>query len=168
MNWNHLGGLIFFAIALAGTTAAQPAPVRSILNGLVPPIVSAEGTAELVGDVLLACTGGTPTELGAEVPRTNVQVLLNTSITSRIVGSAVWSEVLLMIDEPAPGSQVYCSPTEATPCSGAKLFQGRRTAGPRRHPVHLCRQPACQRQPTRRLRHLDPVTDHRIRLGRQP
>ena len=96
MYWKHFGGLTFFAIALAGTTAAQPAPLSCLLNAGVPPIVRAEGTAEMTGDFVLNCTGGTPTVPPAEIPRVDIQVLLNTTITSRIVSGDSWSEALLM------------------------------------------------------------------------
>lgn len=74
MNWNRPGALAFFAIALAGTTVAQPAPMSCNLGFSVPSIARAEGTAELAGDFILNCSGGTPTAAGVEVPRTNVQV----------------------------------------------------------------------------------------------
>ncbi|MDP8979812.1 MAG: hypothetical protein M3O35_04385, partial [Acidobacteriota bacterium] len=71
-------------------------------NAGVPPIVRAEGITELVGDLILNCTGGNPTRAGAQVPLSNVQIFLNTNITSRIVGSGSLSEATLMIDEPLP------------------------------------------------------------------
>ena len=71
-------------------------------NAGVPPIVRAEGITELVGDLILNCTGGNPTRAGAPVPLSNVQIFLNTNITSRIVGTNSLSEATLMIDEPLP------------------------------------------------------------------
>lgn len=61
----------------------------------VPPIVRAEGLTELVGDIVLTCTGGNPSQQFLA----NFQVFLNTNITSRLLGSDL-TEALLMIDEP--------------------------------------------------------------------
>jgi hypothetical protein len=86
-------------------------------NAGVPPIVRAEGLAELVGDLVLNCTGGTPTAAGQPVPQANVQIFLNTNITSRLTNDP-WSEALLMIDEPHPSSQHYCSQTGGCSVNG--------------------------------------------------
>jgi len=72
-------------------------------NAGAPNIVRAEGVAELVGDLILNCTGGTPTTGGKKIPLSNVQVSLNTNITSRIIlASTGASEALILIDEPFP------------------------------------------------------------------
>jgi len=114
--------LAFAAIAVllaVGTPAANAQQTISCLaNAGVPPIVRAEGITELVGDVLLNCTGGTPTPVGNTIPLSNVTVFLNTNITSRIVGPAAnASEALLLIDEPFPTGGP--NPASATPPAGA-------------------------------------------------
>ena len=68
------------------------------------PTVRAEGLTERVGDILLTCTGGTPTKVGTLVPAVNLTVFFNPAITSRLYPNA-WSEVLLLIDEPGSGQQ---------------------------------------------------------------
>ncbi|MCA2967559.1 MAG: hypothetical protein INH43_03495 [Acidobacteriaceae bacterium] len=106
-----VASLMFGAAASAN---AQPAFSCST-NAGVPPIVRAEGLTELVGDLILNCTGGVPTAAGAAVPQVNFQIFLNTNVTSRLLtSSGNWSEALLMIDEPAgtltgPGNLNYCS-----------------------------------------------------------
>jgi hypothetical protein len=70
-------------------------PLNCIANAGVPPIVRAEGLTELVGDIVLTCTGGNP----AASFLANFQVFLNTNITSRLITSDL-SEALLLIDEP--------------------------------------------------------------------
>jgi len=80
-----------------------------------PHIVRQEGVAELVGDLILNCTGGSFTPAGTLMgPGTNVvsnvQINLNTNVTSRLTGdqtltsSASDSEAILSIDEPFPDS----------------------------------------------------------------
>src|ERR1700694_5866890 len=84
-----------FAFALValllgvGTANAQPVFTGStaftcIANAGTPVIVRVEGITELVGDLLLQCTGGAPTPSGQQVPVANIQLTLNTNITSRI------------------------------------------------------------------------------------
>lgn len=97
----------FYALAvvtlLAGLTApvyAQSQPFICQANAGVPPIVRAEGYADLVGDFILACQGGTPTPAGQSVPQVNVTVLLSTNITSRLLAGNLFNEALLIVDEP--------------------------------------------------------------------
>ena len=103
---------LFLALALVTLTmavaSAQQVPAfQCVANAGVPPIVRAEGIAELVGDVVLNCNNGTPTATGLAIPQVNVQVFLNTNITSKIDGDN-FSEALLMIDEPTPTEQKVC------------------------------------------------------------
>jgi len=66
-------------------------------------------SAELGGDVLVACTGGTPTITGQPVPRVNIQLLANTTVTSRLLQvSPARTEALLFIDNPAPSQRQVC------------------------------------------------------------
>jgi hypothetical protein len=77
--------------------------------------VRAEGITELVGDIVLNCTGGTATV--GTVPGVNVTVFLNTNITSRLLDTNNLSEAMLMIDEPGtagplgtPRQHIVCVP----------------------------------------------------------
>ena len=107
---------LVFALAVAalfiGTASAQPA-FTCTSNAGVPPLVRNQGITELVGDVVLNCTGGVPTPLTVPatlVPQNNVQIFLNTNITSRLLaGSSTLSEAILMIDEPGVSAQRVCS-----------------------------------------------------------
>ena len=82
-------------------------------------IVRAEGFTEQVGDITISCQGGTPTTIGGTVPQVNIQVQLNTTITSRLLGtvkntvtgSTVFNEALLIIDEPNSPQGIYNGPT---------------------------------------------------------
>jgi len=98
--------LPFAVVALlAGLSipAAAQAPFVCNTNAATPFVVRAEGYAELVGDLTLNCTGGTPTSAGQAVPQVQVQIILNTNITSKLLANP-FNEALLIIDEPnAPG-----------------------------------------------------------------
>ncbi len=90
-----------------GSSAANAQQINCSATSGVPNIIRAEGIAELLGDLILNCTSTvTATPYGVAVPETNVQISINTNITSRIVGSAGSniSEALLMIDEPYPST----------------------------------------------------------------
>lgn len=106
------------ALGAASSAHAQQGPTFACVgNAGVPPIVRAEGLTELVGDLVLNCSGGTPTAAGQNVPQANVQIFLNTNVTSRLT-SGSWSEALLMIDDPAPAVQRYCSVDGGCPITG--------------------------------------------------
>ena len=116
---------------LAGTASAQVGPALTCTsNAGVPPIVRAEGLTELVGDVVLNCTGGT----AGQSFLVNWQIFLNTNMTSRLIqGSSSRTEALLMIDELQATGGVPCLAADsAAPCAGsatANTFRGSKGAG---------------------------------------
>jgi hypothetical protein len=102
-----------FALAVGlllgvGSSAANAqSNAFSCTASAVPNIVRAEGITELMGDMILNCTGGTPTLNGQPIPLANVTITINTAVTSRIVDPTVnASEALLLIDEPFPSNPV--------------------------------------------------------------
>jgi hypothetical protein len=98
--------LLAFAVVALLSSFAVPASAQGItpalqctFNAAVTPTVRAEGLTELVGDIVLNCTGGTPTAAGLPVPQANITVFLSTNLTSRITSNP-FSEVLMLFDEP--------------------------------------------------------------------
>jgi hypothetical protein len=104
-----------FALAAVALLAGLSVPASAQQNALTCTVqtatdnlVRAEGLAEQVGDVVLSCTGGTPTALGQPVPAINIQLFMNYNVTSKITGTqasggintTVFDEALLIIDEP--------------------------------------------------------------------
>ncbi|MBZ5585814.1 MAG: DUF11 domain-containing protein [Acidobacteriia bacterium] len=80
--------------------------VQFVCNAVaqVTPTVRAEGFAELVGDIVITCTGGYDLPVGSLIPQTNLVVNLTAPVTSRLY-SGQWAEPLLLIDEPHSGIQ---------------------------------------------------------------
>ena len=79
--------VIAFLLGSAVTASAQPnAPFQCFANGGVSTPARSEDITALVGDFVLNCVGGVPTAYGAQVPQVNIQVFLNTSLTSPQVG----------------------------------------------------------------------------------
>lgn len=119
--------LLVALIAMIATAASAQVGVtpafQCVANAGVPPIVRAEGLAELVGDVILNCTGGTPTAGGSFVPKVNFRVFLNTNVTSRLLDNP-WNEALLMIDDPAPAAQTICTEADGCEAIGAGAEPG--------------------------------------------
>ena len=73
------------------------------------PISRAESVAELVSDLIVYCSGGTPASSGAAIPAYDITLTFNANVTSRLIGSDGQStEALLLIDGPSPGSQFPC------------------------------------------------------------
>jgi len=118
-----LSGLALLGVLLGlGSSAAKAqGEVTCVASAGVPSLVRAEGVAELVADLILSCTGGAPTPFGQPIPLENVQITLNTNITSRIVGPGNVSEALLLIDEPFPASDAV--PSTSSPTDGQTLVQ---------------------------------------------
>ena len=71
----------------------------------VPARLRAERLTELIGDILITCTGGTPTPANRSIPQETITIYLPGNVTSRIF-SGGGSEALLLIDEPGRGSNV--------------------------------------------------------------
>lgn len=92
------------AALFAASALSAYAQVNCTTNTGLPPLVRGEGKAEPVGDLILTCTGGTPTAAGLVVPVVNFFITLNTPITSRVTASAAgpvdFSEALVLVDEP--------------------------------------------------------------------
>jgi Galactose oxidase, central domain len=110
-------------------TAPGTSPLSCNANGGAPLVVRADGLAEAAGDLILNCTGGTPTPAGQPIPQYNVTLNLNTNVTSRLLPQGgERSEALAMIDEPFPAnpvpptvlllpsqpSQILCKPLGST------------------------------------------------------
>ncbi|HYP09402.1 MAG TPA: hypothetical protein VER03_24470 [Bryobacteraceae bacterium] len=97
-----------FLLGTATTASAQTTggnPLVCSTNAGVPPVVRAEGHTELVGDIVIQCTGGNPA-LGAQTA--NFQLFLNTNITSRLLSGGL-SEALLILDEAGgPSNPAFC------------------------------------------------------------
>ncbi|MCL5745713.1 MAG: hypothetical protein M1541_17615 [Acidobacteria bacterium] len=95
----------------ATTTMNAQAPGSAFIctaSAGVPPILRSEGLTELAGDIVVNCTGGTPTAAGLTIAQANITVFVNTQVTSRILNTNNnLTEALLLIDEPtAAGSPV--------------------------------------------------------------
>jgi len=98
------------------SSTAGTGPFQCTASVAVPPVLRAEGLTELVGDIVLTCTGGPTPVSGALINTANVTVSFQTNVTSRLLSynsvapSAVTSpntsEALLLIDEPGSGLQV--------------------------------------------------------------
>jgi len=104
-KWFYALAMVGLGVGLTVPASAQSSAVTCNTNASVPTLVRAEGYAELVGDYVLVCTGGTPTAANGVVPQVNLSVFLTTNITSKITASSLFDEALLIIDEPnTPGN----------------------------------------------------------------
>jgi len=133
---------VLVLLGLVTTASAQTAAFQCTANAGVPPLLRSEGLTELTGDIVLNCTGGTPTPIGTQIPSANISVFLNTAVTSRLLsmvsGQPGNSEALLLIDEPnaalaaGAGGQVPCLVASTCPVygtgGGATAFKGSDTA----------------------------------------
>jgi hypothetical protein len=102
MRLQHIAPLLLL-LAAAATLQAQ---LCTTTTKAVP--VRAEGKTELVADVIVTCTGGSPGPPNQTIPAYNITLTFNSNVTSRILGATGASEALLLLDEPAPGAQYPC------------------------------------------------------------
>jgi len=125
---------LFMGIASAqvnNSGAGTSQTIACTANVAVPPQLRAEGMTELIGDILLICTGGTPLAAGSSIPTVNITVSLGTNVTSRLVttnGIANASEALLLIDEPNTSTNPIVSGVGPTlpfnPCNNPAIGAG--------------------------------------------
>jgi hypothetical protein len=86
-------------VLLFGTAQTASAQAFSCVAAASPTIMRAEGVADLTGDIVLNCTGGTPTGAGVPVPLYTLNVQLNTNITNRILETTTnFTDAVLIID----------------------------------------------------------------------
>lgn len=92
--------LLAALVTVAGLVSAQPATCTAYTSNV--PIIRSEGIAEEVGQVVIECKGGTSFVRGRTLNTINVQIFLNTNVTSRrtVSNSATPLEALLLIDDP--------------------------------------------------------------------
>jgi hypothetical protein len=106
-----LAVLALFAGLASAQVAGGGGTGQLVCNSVaqVTPLLRSEGVTELVGDIVITCTGGTVPAAGAAIPTANITVSLTAPVTSRImnVGGTTpndnRSEALLLIDEPGSG-----------------------------------------------------------------
>ena len=90
----------------AGLASAQQENCSAQATVSTP--LRAEGYTEQTGDIIVNCVNGNALAVGANIPLVNITVFYNTTVTSRLLGSALPSgqtpsEALLLIDEPNTG-----------------------------------------------------------------
>jgi len=122
-KWFLALALVILTVAVASAQTVTVPAFQCVANAGVPPLVRAEGIAELVGDLVLNCTGGVPAGMTVpngpsgpvSIPLINVQVFLDVNITSKLYDTTNnASEALLMIDEPVDAQQKICVGTVGT------------------------------------------------------
>jgi hypothetical protein len=108
-----LPSAVFLALA-AGANAQSFAGMTCTATAPTPLDMRGEGVTEQAGDLVVLCTGGTPTPSGSPVPQVNFTISVNAFLTSRLLNtSSVASEALLLLGDPS--AQAYC-PYQNTGC----------------------------------------------------
>ena len=73
-------------LCLAGAAGLHAQPLSCNVSGDITN--TKRSFAELLGDVIVRCTGGTPTPPGAQVPQTDIEAHLNRAVTGRLLDGA--------------------------------------------------------------------------------
>src|SRR5690348_5568402 len=117
-------GLATAQVTIGGSATGQLNCTATSAN---PTSARAEGYSELLGDIVITCTGGTAPAAGAAVPTTNITVALNNTIVTSRVFSDGLSEALLLIDEPGVVGTATAGPVASLPqlvCTGGAVGAG--------------------------------------------
>jgi hypothetical protein len=119
--------LLAILVTIASVASAQvTAPALCTAYTSNVPNVRSEGVAEEVGQVVIECRGGTSAARGTTLNTINVQIFLDTQVTSRRTSAndnpAI--EALLLIDDPTP-AQV----TSSTLCAAGSACPGTAVGG---------------------------------------
>jgi hypothetical protein len=92
----------------AGLASAQSIVPMVCTATPFPNAMRAEGKNELIGDLVISCTGGNPLTNGSVAPRVDFTVTLPQAVTSRLASTPtttpVASDALLLIDDPNPAA----------------------------------------------------------------
>lgn len=123
-----------------GLTSTASAQIALTCNAtVVPPTIRAEGLTELVGDIVLTCSGSANNVIGSTtlsssltgtLPTANISVFFNTPVTSKLLSGGVTNgaETMMLIDDPAAAQQAPCSTTTTctvvTPGGGNEFKTG--------------------------------------------
>jgi len=120
-------------VLFAGLASAQinngtagSSPLACAANVAVTPQLRGEGFTELVGDIVINCTGGTTpgtgsaaqgTTFGSQIQTANITVYLPGAVTSRLLSTSNGaSEAMLLIDEPGSADGGYGPSVPVTVC----------------------------------------------------
>jgi len=106
-KWFYALAVVVLLAGLSIPASAQGTGTTAVTcnnGGATTPIVRAEGLTELMGDLVLNCTGGPATPANQVVPQVNITIILSVTITSKITASSLYNEALLIIDEPNQSS----------------------------------------------------------------
>src|ERR1051326_1755600 len=84
-SWSSACLATVLLVACFGLSVSVQAQTFQCFNVTgVPPTARADGFAELLGDLVIDCTGGIPTPPNQAVPSVNIAVNLDTFMTSKV------------------------------------------------------------------------------------
>src|SRR5579872_1055644 len=93
--------VVLLGLASSASAQNQPGPMSCNLSAAATPTIRGEGLNELLGDLVITCTGSTlNTATGNQLPTVNFVVTLPQAVTSRLVDPSGISDALLLIDDP--------------------------------------------------------------------
>jgi hypothetical protein len=90
----------FIILLLAGGVSGFCQQFSCATQNYVPASVRSEGLTELLGDMVVVCTGGMPAGAGVTIAAVEINVTLPASVTNRKNASDSFIDALLLVDEP--------------------------------------------------------------------
>lgn len=108
MNFRRWFTVLSVLVLFVGLASAQSAnSLTCSANTTGTPTIRGEGYTELIGDIVLTCTGGS-IQAGAAIPQVNITVAMNQPVTSRLLAATgttqpaigTLSDAVLFVDDP--------------------------------------------------------------------
>ena len=98
--------LIGFMLCAGLAQADAPFTCTSAHNPRAP-LLRSEGLTELVGDLLLECSGGPASTIGQPLPTIDLSVGLNGIHSQLRLGPPGFVDAVVLVDDPAPSEQRF-------------------------------------------------------------
>jgi len=95
-KWIYALAVVALLVGLSSSASAQTGSTTVTCNngGATTPIVRSQGLTELMGDLVLNCTGGPATVANQTVPPVDITLILSVNITSKLTAGNLYNEAL--------------------------------------------------------------------------
>ena len=112
---SKIRGFLVICSAVSCAFADQSSlPFTCVSSTSNTPVIRTEGLSELIGDIVLTCSGGAPIAAGSPVPSGVLTLAFNTAIANPpLFPNSGLNTALLLIGEPPPAAQVFSNPVPA-------------------------------------------------------
>ncbi len=99
-NRAGLSVLLVLGVMALGSVSAWGQGAMTCIAFSPNTISRSEGYTEIAGDLVIQCSGGTPTAPGQPVPQVDINVSFDLPVTNKVIAGNSFTDALLLVDEP--------------------------------------------------------------------